>query len=151
LAADIEGARCADLFAGTGALGLEALSRGAALCDFVDSSRTALAGIADHLKRLEALEQGHCHPGPAQQFLEAATLAYDIVFIDPPFKLQLVSPACSALVQRRLLRDDALIYIESEAKGPPPQVPSGWNLHRDKVSGGVAYRLFSVNSADGPH
>jgi 16S rRNA (guanine966-N2)-methyltransferase len=151
LAADITGARCADLFAGTGALGLEALSRGAALCDFVDSSRAALTAITEHLERFDALEQGCCHPGPAQQFLETATQPYDIVFVDPPFNLQLVSPTCNALVQGRLLRDDALVYIESEAKNPPPQVPPGWNLRRDKVAGGVAYRLFSVDSAENPH
>ena len=151
LAADITSARCADLFAGTGALGLEALSRGAALCDFVDSSRAALTTIAEHLERFDALEQGCCHPGPAQQFLETATQPYDIVFVDPPFNLQLVSPACYALAQGRLLRDDALVYIESEAKSPPPQVPPGWNLRRDKVAGGVAYRLFSVDSAENPH
>lgn len=149
LAADIDGARCADLFAGTGALGLEALSRGATLCDFVDNSRTALTRIADHLQRLEALGQGRCHPGPAQHFLEAATLPYDIVFIDPPFNLYLVQLTCNALAQRRLLRDDALVYIESQAKDPPPQVPPGWSLRRDKVAGGVAYRLYSVDRTDG--
>lgn len=146
LAADIEGARCADLFAGTGALGLEALSRGAALCDFVDSSRAALADIAGHLKRLEAAEQGHCHPGPAQHFLASAAGAYDIVFIDPPFNQQLVSPTCAALAQGQLLRDGALVYVESEAKSPPPQMPPGWNLRRDKVAGEVAYRLFRFDS-----
>jgi len=150
LAPHINGARCADLFAGTGALGLEALSRGAALCDFVDSSPGALTNIAELLKRLEAVEQGHCHSGPAQQFLASAAGAYDIVFIDPPFNQQLVSPTCDALTQRRLLRDGALVYIESEAKGPPPKVPPGWNLHRDKVTGEVAYRLFRVESTDSP-
>ena len=147
LAADINGAHCADLFAGTGALGLEALSRGAAQCDFVDSSRIAQTAIAEHLKRFEAVEQGHCHPGPAQQFLKTATQPYDIVFIDPPFKLPLVEPTCNALAQRHLLSDGALVYIESKAKSPPPRMPTGWHLHRDKVSGGVAYRLFKVERA----
>ena len=147
LAADIDGARCADLFAGTGALGLEALSRGAALCDFVDSAHTALTGITDHLKRLDANGQGVCHPGPAKRFLEAATQPYDIVFIDPPFNLPAVVPTCHALAQRHLLRDGALVYVESAATNSPPEVPSGWDLHRDKVAGEVAYRLFRVNGA----
>jgi 16S rRNA (guanine966-N2)-methyltransferase len=148
LAADIDGARCADLFAGTGALGLEALSRGAALCDFVDSSRTALNLITGHLTTLDANGQGVCHSGPAQRFLEAATPPYDIVFIDPPFNLPLVLPACHALAQRRLLREGALVYVESAAINPPPLMPSGWEIYRDKVAGEVAYRLFCVNGAD---
>lgn len=150
LAAYVNGARCADLFAGSGALGLEALSRGAAHCDFIDSSNIALAQITDHLRRLEALERGNCHPVPAQQFLQVATSPYDIVFVDPPFRLQLVEPVCTALAARQLLADDALIYVETCVREPRPEVPAGWNLLREKATGGVAYRLFNVGKATEP-
>jgi 16S rRNA (guanine966-N2)-methyltransferase len=144
LAAYIRGARCADLFAGSGALGLEALSRGAEHCDFVDSSSPALAQVGEHLKTLDAVSRGSCHPLSAKQFLEVATGSFDIVFIDPPFQRQLVQPVCEMLAQRQLVRKDAMVYVETGAAEPSPQLPAGWNLHREKVSGGVAYRLFTV-------
>ncbi|MEZ5502073.1 MAG: 16S rRNA (guanine(966)-N(2))-methyltransferase RsmD [Halioglobus sp.] len=145
LAPCIRGARCVDLFAGSGALGLEALSRGAAHCDFVDSSRATLAQVRAHLVTLEAQDRASCHAVCAQQFLQAATAVYDIVFLDPPFRLQLVEGICSTLAQRRLLGDAALVYIESGADEPPPVVPPSWKLHREKISGGVTYRLFDTN------
>ncbi|HEY6131312.1 MAG TPA: 16S rRNA (guanine(966)-N(2))-methyltransferase RsmD [Halioglobus sp.] len=143
LAPYIDEARCADLFAGSGALGLEALSRGAGHCDFVDSSSTALDQVTDHLSTLDALDKGSCHRVSAQQFLQIAAAPYDIVFIDPPFGQQLVEPVCSVLARRQLLADNALVYVETGAKEPPPTVPQIWNLHREKMSGGVVYRLYS--------
>jgi 16S rRNA (guanine966-N2)-methyltransferase len=150
LAPYLNGARCADLFAGSGALGLEALSRGAGHCDFVDCSSAALAQVRDHLRTFEALGRSSCHPVSAQQFLQVAVAPYDIVFVDPPFKLQLVETVCAALAQRQLLSDDALIYVETEAPEPTPKAPPGWNLHREKISSGVAYRLFCAGRAEDP-
>jgi len=148
LAASIAGARCADLFAGSGALGLEALSRGAGHCDFVDCTSAALTQVRDHLRTLEALGKSSCHLVSALQFLQVAAAPYDIVFIDPPFKLQLVEPVCAALSQRQLLREHALVYVEMGATEPPPRLPPGWDLHREKHAGGVTYRLFSVGPSD---
>ncbi len=144
LATRIAGARCADLFAGSGALGLEALSRGAAHCDFVDCSSPALAQVSDHLKLLDAYGKGACHPVSALQFLQVASAPYDIVFVDPPFKLDLVESMCAALSQKQLLRENALVYVEMGATQPPPNIPSEWSLHREKHAGRVTYRLFSV-------
>ncbi len=149
LAAYVAGARCADLFAGSGALGLEALSRGAGHCDFVDCSIAALAQLQHHLRIFEALGKSGCHCCSAQQFLEMAIEPYDIVFIDPPFKLHLAEPVCAALAQRQLLCDGALVYVETAAE-QTPIMPPGWSLHREKVSGGVAYRLYKVSRAEDP-
>lgn len=144
LAPCIAGARCVDLFAGSGALGFEALSRGASHCDFVDSSTAVIQQLNQQLQKLDALRSGACHRSSAQQFLQAATQAYDIVFIDPPFKLQLASLICSTLTQRQLLNEGAMVYVETEASDPSPMVPDSWLPHRSKVSGAVAYRLFHV-------
>ena len=138
----IHAARCLDLFAGSGALGLEALSRGARYCDFVDTSAAALGQIADHLKTLQAEESGACIPGPARQFLQGSSSPYDMVFIDPPFGKNLVDPTCTLLAERRLVAADALIYIETGATEPEPRTPSDWQLHREKNAGGVVYRLY---------
>jgi 16S rRNA (guanine966-N2)-methyltransferase len=144
LAPDIRDARCADLFAGSGALGLEALSRGAAHCDFVDNSSGAVTQIGQHLAVLEATARGQCHEGTALQFLQGGHDAWDIVFIDPPFSLGLVEPACSALAQHGLVASGALVYVETAATEAAPEIP-GWTLHRDKTAGGVAYRLFTTD------
>ena len=147
LAPHIQDARCADLFAGSGALGLEALSRGAAHCDFVDTSAAALAQVGDHLATLNASANGKCHLAPAVQFLRAASEPYDIVFIDPPFNRQLVTPTCAVLAEKQLLGAGALAYIETATTEPFPEVPPGWAIHRDKAAGGVAYRLFTSGHA----
>ena len=140
----VHGARCADLFAGSGALGLEALSRGATHCDFVDTSAAALRQIEAHLDDLGAKHLARCHQRTAASFLQRAGQPIDIVFIDPPFGGDLVQPCCSLLAERALLTKGARVYVETEADRPPPAVPSSWTLHRDKRAGGVAYRLFVV-------
>ena len=144
LAPFVHGARCVDLFAGSGALGLEALSRGAAYCDFVDSSERALRQIEAHLAMLDARDQGQCHAMSALQFLHSAETGYDIVFIDPPFDSDLLVPACALLAGRQLLNEGALVYTESAAGDGAPLVPPGWNLRREKRAGGVGFRLFVV-------
>jgi 16S rRNA (guanine966-N2)-methyltransferase len=145
----IHGARCADLFTGSGALGLEALSRGAAHCDFIDSASSVVSTVQQHLATLVASDRGRCHQCSALQFLQTATEAYDIVFIDPPFKLQLVPSVLNALDQRQLLVEHALVYIETGVAEPLPTVPAHWSLHREKRAGEVAYRLFRVTQVQG--
>ena len=142
LAPSINGARCLDLFAGSGALGLEALSRGALSCDFVDTSAAALRQIAHHLQTVQAGESAHCHSLPALAFLDRAREPYDIVFADPPFGKGLIEPACALMGSAGLIAAGGLIYIETAAAEAPPTVPAPWRLHRDKVAGEVAYRLF---------
>lgn len=144
LAASVVDAHCADLFAGSGALGLEALSRGARHCDFVDSSMVAFAHITEHLQVLGATSRSSCSPVSALQYLQSTAIPYDIVFIDPPFQQQLVEPVCAALARMALLAPDARVYVEMAATAPPPRMPPEWNLYREKVSGGVIYRLYSV-------
>lgn len=146
LAAHIPGARCADLFAGTGALGLEALSRGAAHCDFVDNSTSALQRVAQHAEALGASDRSNCIISTAEQAISRAAQPYDIVFIDAPFHSDLVNSAIKALSRAQLLQEGALIYIETLAAEPLPVTPGGWHLHRDKRAGSVAYRLYQVST-----
>ena len=147
LAPDIHGARCLDLFAGSGALGLEALSRGATSADFVELDGATLKQIEKHLHTLEAGSRGRCHGMSAESYLDSAAGPWDIVFIDPPFGLDLVGPGCHALDKRGLLIEGSLVYIETGARETLPEVPPRWQLHREKRAGEVCYRLFIVGSA----
>jgi len=142
LAPVINGARCLDLFAGSGALGLEALSRGARSCDFVDVSKTALRHIEYHLQILQVGTAARCHAMPALSFLNSAKGPYDIVFADPPFSMGLLAAVCPLLDSPGLVAADGWIYIEAPAGDPVPNLSGQWRLHRDKVAGEVAYRLF---------
>ena len=141
----IRDARCADLFAGSGALGLEALSRGAGHCHFVDTSAPALGQVSQHLATLGAQQHGSCHAGRAEQFLKGAHSRLDVVFIDPPFGLGLVAPVCQSLALSQLLAEDAWVYIETPKSEALPGLPNNWQLHRDKTAGDVAYRLFHIS------
>jgi 16S rRNA (guanine966-N2)-methyltransferase len=144
LAPEIAGARCLDLFAGSGALGLEALSRGAASCIFVDSAGAACERIRAHLTLLS------CRGGSVQQAETAQWLAhkpgnsaaFDMVFLDPPFRQDFLYNCCEQLEGNDWLAPRAWIYIESGADETLPAVPANWLLHRDKRAGQVAYRLF---------
>ena len=142
LAPVINGANCLDLFAGSGALGLEALSRGAARCDFVDTSAAALRQIESHLDILQATNAAACHLFPASQYLTGADGPYDIVFIDPPFGQGLIAPSCAQLAQHQLLAAGAMVYVECASEDQDLLMPPAWSLHREKVAGGVSYRLF---------
>ncbi len=138
----IADARCADLFCGSGALGLEALSRGAAHCDFIDISKQALVQVQKHLTVLEATQRGTCHRATAFEFMRRATEPYDIVFLDPPFGQRLLEKSYTALDNPALLNSPAYLYIECEKHAPLPPPPATWHLHREKAAGEVRYQLL---------
>ena len=144
LAPEIIGARCADLFAGSGALGLEALSRGATHCDFVDSSARVTDSLHGHLTSLGALDRAACWTDTAERFLEKAHAPWDIVFVDPPFGRDLALGCCQALAQRDLVAPDGLVYLETARDESPEGLPARWEPHREKTAGGVAFRLYRV-------
>ena len=145
LAPDIRGARCLDLFAGSGALGLEALSRGAAHCDFVDTSARVVSQLQQHIASLGAGDRSACHRQSALQFLATRPAEpWDVVFVDPPFGLGLAPPGLAALQSPGMLAGHALVYLETGAGEEPPDLPANWDCHREKRAGDVAYRLFVV-------
>lgn len=146
LAPSMHDAHCLDLFAGSGALGLEALSRGAATCDFVDSAAAAVQQIATHLNTLNATTRGQCYPLAAGEFMQTPRRVYDIVFIDPPFGKALAEPTCALLAEHGLLAAGALVYLETETNSSTASLPADWTLHRDKTAGAVAYRLYQVGT-----
>lgn len=148
LTPDIAGARCLDLFAGSGALGLEALSRGASWVDLVDAAAQACSQLRDNLRLLQA-DNGAVWLETAQsrlaKFNPGQDQSYDIVFLDPPFHQGLLAASIDTLESDQLLSPQASIYIETSSDEMPPPVPANWHLHREKLAGQVCYRLFKRN------
>jgi 16S rRNA (guanine966-N2)-methyltransferase len=144
----VAGRRCLDLFAGSGALGLEALSRGAAAVTFVEADRTAANGVAQALETLGSMH-GRVLAVDALEYLRGAPEPYDIVFVDPPYAGDLLERACRALARPGWLAADARIYLEQPAARGAPRLPDGWGLLRSKRAGEVGYHL-AVNAATDP-
>ncbi|PIE20380.1 MAG: 16S rRNA (guanine(966)-N(2))-methyltransferase RsmD [Neptuniibacter caesariensis] len=142
----VPGANCLDLFSGSGALGLEALSRGAESATFIDRNNITARKLQDNLQRLKC-QNAEVINADVLEWLEARQAdlesRYDIVFMDPPFGKGLVTPCCERLEQRNLLRDKALIYIETETQSGMVDVPANWQQLREKQAGQVTYRLYS--------
>lgn len=140
LAADVAGSRCLDLFAGSGALGLEALSRGAASVTFVEREREAADRLRETVAEL-ATGQATVRHAEALAWLGGAPQPFDIVFLDPPFDSDLLPAAMRALESGGWLAPEACIYLEGPAKAGPPPLPGGWILHRSGRAGAVGYHL----------
>lgn len=143
LAPFLPGARCLDLFAGTGALGLEALSRGAEHVRLLERDPAAIACLRENLQRLAA-EGARLERAEALEWLRrAGPEPFDVVFIDPPFAADLWQQSIDRLAEGGWLAPDAAVYVES---GPEIELtpPADWYLHRDKTSGKVRYRLYFV-------
>lgn len=138
----IEGARCLDLFAGSGALGLEALSRGAGEVVFVDRNRAATEAIAEHLKTLDC-DRGKVACNTAEAFLGQGKEQFDVVFLDPPFGEDLLPRLCTLIEQYDRLAPGARVYLECEAGLGEPALPGSWSLVRSKRAGQVGYHLAS--------
>lgn len=111
---DILGCVALDLFSGSGSLGIEALSRGAMWCDFVDQSKSAATIIESNLKKTH-LSDGEIHITTAHGYLASCKRKYDIVFLDPPYKKELCDLAMHLLCEHKLLNDGALIICETSA------------------------------------
>lgn len=138
----LPGARCLDLFAGSGALGLEALSRGAAAVDFVELDRGAAQMLRQQLELLQA-EGGQVHNCPAEVFLNQPGDTWDLVFIDPPFGGDLWQSTLRALVDSGRMGSGTLVYVESP-RDKLIATPPDWQLEKEKQAGQVCMRLFTT-------
>ena len=145
IAPDVEGARVLDPFAGSGALYLEALSRGAGEALALDLNGEAIASLRHHLDTLRC-GNGQLLQSDALRYLEhQAPTPFDLVFLDPPFNRNLLAPACQLLESRGWLAANAWIYTESETPPSSLGLPDNWRLHREKQAGQVYYALWRRN------
>ena len=146
LAPQIHGARCLDLFAGTGALGFEALSRGAASATFIEKSRGAAAMLNEACDELGA-DNAHIECRDAFDFLRSGSSErFNLVFLDPPFADDSLSELCRLLMEHQWIAGGAQIYLEQEKTHAPPDLPDGWVIANEKIAGNVRYSLLNTNS-----
>lgn len=141
LAPVLPGMRCLDLFAGTGVLGLEALSRGALEAHFVERQPAVARAIEESLHRLD------CHGASvvvadARRYLAGPTRPFDLVFLDPPFGEADLGELCK-LLDNGWLSDNARVYLELPREMALPDLPPRWTVLREKTAGQVRFALAS--------
>ena len=140
----VAGTRCLDLFAGSGALGLEALSRGAARVTFCEPNVAASLALRETLQRFGVATQAEVLERSAERALQDLPGPFDLAFLDPPFGADLLGPCTAALAKCGLLAPGAFVYLETPARAPLPALPAHWRLHREGKAGEVGYYLFET-------
>jgi len=138
----IIGARCLDLFAGSGALGLEAASRGAARVLLLDSAAAVVRQLRDNVRLLSLDQQVEVQQAEALRWLGGAGQPFDIVFLDPPYASRLQGPCAKRLEAGGWLASGARVYLEADARGDLPELPPDLELIREKKAGQVRYCLL---------
>ena len=141
----IADARVLDLFAGSGALGLEALSRGARQAVFVEQFPAAARALQEQLVRLGAAPKGRILQMGAARYLRTPGEPFDIAFLDPPFGTNALAEYIPLLDTGDWLKVGSLVYLENERSAGVPALPGHWELLKSKSAGEVGYHLVRVN------
>jgi 16S rRNA (guanine966-N2)-methyltransferase len=139
LGLSVQGARCLDLFAGSGALGLEAASRGAAEVVLVDTDPLVVRTLQEQVRVLDA-RQVRIVQASCERYLQGPAEPFNLVFLDPPYRQGALSGCIELLDQRGWLAADAWIYLEAE-RGLEPPLPDNWEPYRSKTAGQVGCHL----------
>ena len=141
LQADVANSRCLDLFAGSGALGFEAASRGAKQVVQVENNPKTCQKLRENSVVLKATQIKVVQMEVAG-FIKQCNEQFDLIFLDPPFGLGLVEPICQQLQAAGLLATDGKIYLETERKLALRDLPDNWLQLKDNVAGDVRYSLY---------
>jgi 16S rRNA (guanine966-N2)-methyltransferase len=137
--------RCLDLFAGSGALGLEALSRGAKDVVFVEQFPAAARSLQEQLVHFGGTARGRVMAMGAARFLRTPAEAFQIAFLDPPFGKNALAEYIPMLDEGNWLTQGSLVYLENERAAGVPALPAHWELLKSKSAGEVGYHLARVN------
>lgn len=140
-------AKCLDVFAGSGGLGLEALSRYALSCDFIELDQSASTQLKKNLALLSAssTQNANVHQGDALAILPTFSgKSFDIMFVDPPFNKGLVEPTLSAIASNNLLSNDGVLYVEHESTLAPITLPNHWQIIKEKRTSALCYYLIKA-------
>ena len=139
-------AQCLDLCAGSAALGIEALSRGAQRCDFVDTDQQAIDAIEKNLRSLGATERATLRTCRADTVL-TGNVQWDIVFVDPPFEAGLGNSLLNRLAASQCLQEGGLVYFETRRSAPETVPEQRYEVYREKTAGDVCFQLLRFRSA----
>jgi 16S rRNA (guanine966-N2)-methyltransferase len=142
----VAGTRCLDLFAGSGALGLEALSRGAREVVFVDEAATVAQTLREELERLGGTAKARIVHAPAVRYLATPGEPFDLIFLDPPFGLEALPQYVQLIQAGGWIKEGGWVYLEAEREGGAPPLPAKWDLVKSKSAGEVGYHLARVRS-----
>ena len=140
----LAGARCLDLFAGSGALGFEALSRGAREVVFVDEATAVAQTLREELDRLDGTARARVLQTTAARYLEQPGEPFDVIFLDPPFAQNALLEPVALIEAGGWIKPGGWVYLESELKAGAPRLPTGWDLVKSKSAGEVGYHLARV-------
>ena len=142
LATDVRHSRCLDVYAGSGSLGFEALSRYASYVMMIEQEPKAARQLQQNLQTLQCTQAQVVCRDALQVLQQPCTEPFELVFLDPPFRKELLSQVIPLLEQQGWLADSALIYLERENEGTPPVIPANWQLLKDRQAGQVCYQLY---------
>ena len=145
---DIEGRRVLDLFAGTGQLGIEALSRGAAFCDFVDSAPAAMRIIRANVDACGLAERAAFHQKDFAAFLAGCPGKYGLVFLDPPYGTGLLEKALETVAAIDILSENGIMGSESASEAVLPQLPAPYEMGREHRYGKIKLTLYHRRVAE---
>jgi len=141
LAQTIVGSQCLDLFAGSGALGIEAVSRGAQSALLVEKDYKIVQNLKQQVALLNS-DKFRIIQSDALYFLKQPAIQFDLVFLDPPFKQNLLLPSCECLENQEWLAPHTQIYVESERHFDATTLPKNWQIIRQQTAGQVACFLL---------
>ena len=139
---DIEGRRVLDLFAGTGQLGIEALSRGAAFCDFVDSAPAALKVVQRNVKICGFEDRAACHGKDFNAFLTGRRERYGLIFLDPPYASWNLERGLERITTIDIVVENGIIVCESPADQDLPDLPAPYEKGREYRYGKIKFTLY---------
>ena len=139
--------RILDLFAGSGALGIEALSRGADFCDFVESAGAACRTITANLDKTRLADRGRVRQQSVEQFLASAREPYDLVLLDPPYALDGVDGVVAGIGASTLVHAGSTLVLEHSSRRPPPPRAGRFLLARTRVHGDTAISVYTVSES----
>ena len=145
---EVPGARVLDLFAGTGALGIEALSRGAQSCVFCDSSRTAISLVKQNLAHCAVEEEARVRAGDYRTSLENLPGTFDIILMDPPYGKGLLDDAFRIISERGLLAEDGVIVAELRKEEDLPDEMYGFIKQKERRYGIVKLAIYHCGDSE---
>lgn len=142
LSLQIVGARCLDLFAGSGAFAFEALSRGAAYVEMVDQSAEVIKLLQEQLLQFKG-ENALIYRAKVPDQLQSTVQTFDIVFLDPPYQANILLPCCHYLEEQGYLSKTAYIYLEAREDIKDNELPPNWHILKSQTAGQVHFYLAS--------